>query len=134
MDPKFRLSIPVDWRPANGKLLLLFSKVYEMPALKVLSEAAYSERIALIESSDKTPAEKARLIGKLAMLCHKAALNDQGKLLVPKDVSTKLQIEADTEVMLVGRGKHFEIWSKENFQTMLDIETGAEDNDDLGIF
>jgi DNA-binding transcriptional regulator/RsmH inhibitor MraZ len=68
------------------------------------------------------------------MLCREATLNEQGKLLVPKDLSEKAGIEADSDVVLAGRGIHFEIWSKKNFDIKLAIETSEEAKDDLGIF
>jgi DNA-binding transcriptional regulator/RsmH inhibitor MraZ len=55
-------------------------------------------------------------------------------LLVPKDLSEKAGIEADSEVVLAGRGIHFEIWSKANFERVLNIETREDESDDLGIF
>jgi DNA-binding transcriptional regulator/RsmH inhibitor MraZ len=135
MDPKFRVSIQPSWRPEAGALLfLLFSKEHGMPLVKVLSQEAYSEKVELIKGSDKTPAEKNKTLGKLAMLCREASLNDQGKLLVPKDLSEKSGITADSDVTLVGRGIHFEIWNKSNFDAVLEIETGQQENDDLGIF
>lgn len=135
MDPKFRVSVPVAWRPeAGASLFLLFSKKYEMPVVKVLSQDAYDEKVELIQTSDKTPAEKGKLLGKLAMLCREASLNEQGKLLVPKDLSEKSGIEADGDVFLAGRGIYFEIWSKANFDKVLEIETAEEDDDELGIF
>ncbi|MFT4176643.1 MAG: division/cell wall cluster transcriptional repressor MraZ [Luteolibacter sp.] len=102
--------------------------------MKVLSEEAYDHRVQLIETSDMTPAKKTEKLGKLAMLCREVTLNDQGKLLVPKDVSEKADIAADSEVYLVGRGMHFEIWSKKNFDRVLEIESAEEEDDDLGIF
>lgn len=135
MDPKFRVSVPVVWRPdAGASLFLLFSKEHEMPVVKVLSQEAYDEKVELIKGSDKTPAEKGKMLGKLAMLCREASLNEQGKLLVPKDLSEKAGIAADSDVMLAGRGIHFEIWSKANFDKVLEIETSQEEDDDLGIF
>jgi DNA-binding transcriptional regulator/RsmH inhibitor MraZ len=135
MDPKFRVSVPVAWRPeAGASLFLLFSKEHDMPVVKVLSQEAYDEKVELIKGSDKTPAEKGKMLGKLAMLCREASLNDQGKLLVPKDLSEKAGIAADSDVMLAGRGIHFEIWSKTNFDKVLEIETSQEEDDDLGIF
>lgn len=135
MDPKFRVSVPTAWRPeAGGVLFLLFSKEHEMPLVKVLSHEAYGEKVSLIQSSDKTPVEKGKLLGKLAMLCREVSLNEQGKLLVPKDLSEKAGMEADSEVVLAGRGIHFEIWSKANFERVLNIETREDESDDLGIF
>ena len=40
----------------------------------------------------------------------------------------------EADVMLAGRGIHFEIWSKTNFDAVLDIETSEEEEDDLGIY
>jgi DNA-binding transcriptional regulator/RsmH inhibitor MraZ len=135
MDPKFRVSIQPSWRPEVGvPMLLLFSKEHGMPVVKALSQDAYAERVQLIKESDKTPAEKTKTLGKLAMLCREVVLNDQGKLLVPKDLSEKAEILADSDVMLAGRGIHFEIWSKINFDKMLEIETSQEEDDGLGIF
>jgi DNA-binding transcriptional regulator/RsmH inhibitor MraZ len=135
MDPKFRVSVPVAWRPeAGASLFLLFSKLHEMPVVKVLSQEAYDEKVELIQTSDKTPAEKGKMLGKLAMLCREAGLNEQGKLLVPKDLSEKSGIDADGDVVLAGRGIHFEIWSKANFDKVLEIETAEEEDDELGIF
>jgi DNA-binding transcriptional regulator/RsmH inhibitor MraZ len=135
MDPKFRVSIQPSWRPeAGATLFLMFSKEHDMAVVKVLSQEAYNEKVELIKSSDKTPKEKNTTLGKLAMLCREATLNDQGKLLVPKDLSEKAGITENSDVMLAGRGIHFEIWSKTNFDKVLEIETSTEEDDDLGIF
>jgi len=135
MDPKFRVSVPTAWRPeAGASLFLLFSKEHEMPVVKVLSQEAYDEKVDLIRTSDKSPADKGKMLGKLAMLCREATLNEQGKLLVPKDLSEKAGIAADSEVVLAGRGIHFEIWSKANFDIKFEIETSEEEKDELGIF
>lgn len=135
MDPKFRVSIPMAWRPPPGEgLYLLFSQVHAMPVVKVLGREAYGEKVGLIRDSGKSPAEKGRLLGRLAMLCREVTINDQGKLLVPKDLSEKAGIAADSDVVLAGRGIHFEIWSKEHFDQVLAIETAQDEDDDLGIF
>ena len=135
MDPKFRVSIPTAWRPEVGSsLYLLFSKEHGMPVVKVLSQEAYDHKVELVENSDLTPAEKGKKLGKLAMLCREATLNEQGKLLVPKDLSELAGIAAEADVMLAGRGIHFEIWSKPNFDTKLALEMAEEEEDDLGIF
>jgi len=134
MDPKFRVSIQPAWRPAAGQVLrLLFSTTHEMPVIKVLSEEAFDERVATVEASDLSPAKKQAKLGSLYMLCREASVNEQGKLLVPKELSEKAGIGADGEVVLAGRGKHFEIWSKDNHARALEIEMNQEDEDELGI-
>ena len=134
MDPKYRVSIPPNWRPAVGEVLyLLSSKTYEMPVIKVLSEKAYNQRKDSVKNSDYTPAKKLAKLGQLAMLCRVASVNDQGKLLVPKDLSEAADIAAESEVILAGRDQHFEVWSKENHARVLEIEMNPEDDDDLGI-
>ena len=105
-----------------------------MPVVKVLSQEAYDQKVTLVENSDLTPAEKGKKLGKLAMLCREASLNEQGKLLVPKDLSELAGIAAESDVILAGRGIHFEIWSKANFDTKLALEMAEEEEDDLGIF
>jgi DNA-binding transcriptional regulator/RsmH inhibitor MraZ len=67
------------------------------------------------------------------MLCRVASVNDQGKLLVPKDLSEAAGIAAESEVVLAGRGLHFEVWSKTNHVRVLEIEQTPDENDDLGI-
>lgn len=135
VDPKFRVSIPTAWRPEPGaSLFLMYSSEHGMPFVKVLSQEAYDEKVDLIKNSENTPAEKGRMLGKLAMFSREATLNDQGKLLVPKDLSERAGIAADSEVMLAGRGIHFEIWSSANFEIKLGLEMAQEEDKDLGIF
>ena len=134
MDPKFRVSIPTAWRPASGEaLFLLFSKTHDMPVIKVLSQQAFNERVETVKNSDLTPAKKAAKLGQLSMLCRVASVNDQGKLLVPKDLSEAAGIAAEAEVVLAGRGLHFEVWSKPNHARVLEIEMNPDEDDDLGI-
>ena len=135
-DSKFRVSVPSSWRPEDGEALyLMFSRVHELPVLKVLSTEAYEEKVQLIRNSDKTPREKASILGKLAMRCHKATMNDQYKLMVGKDLAAMASITAESEVVLAGRSIFFEIWNKANFDTILEIEMSEKhDDDELGIF
>jgi MraZ protein len=134
MDPKYRVSIPTGWRPTSGEVLyLLSSKTHDMPVIKVLSQLAFDERVKIVNDSDLTPAKKTAKLGQLSMLCRVASVNDQGKLLVPKDLSEAAGIAAESEVVLAGRGMHFEVWSKTNHGRVLEIEQNPDEDDDLGI-
>ena len=135
MDPKFRVSVQPGWRPSNGEVLrLLLSKTHDMPVIKVLTQEAFDSRVKIVEDSNLSPAKKSEKLASLYMLCREASVNDQGKLLVPKDLSEKAGIAAEDEVVLAGRGLHFEVWSKANHARVLEIETNQDDEDDLGIF
>ena len=135
MDPKYRISIHGAWRPEPGApLYLQKGEFHGMNFLKVLSREAYLERVQRVQESTKSAADKSVLLGLLAQSCRDASINDQGKLLIPKEVSEKADITAESEVMLVGRGIHFEVWNKTNFEKADAIQKAAAAAlDDLNI-
>ncbi len=105
-----------------------------MPVIKVLSQKAYDHRKNTVKDSNLTPKEKTDMLGVFAMQCRAANVNDQGKLLIPKDLSEAIGIRADSEVVLAGRDLHFEVWSKENHARVLAIEAPNPATDIFGIF
>lgn len=135
IDPKFRVSIQASWRPEPGEgFYLLSAKDLGFPLVRVLTKAAYQHKVDTINQSDKTPADKGRMLAKLALLSRQASVNEQGKLLVPKDLSEQAGISPDSEVTLAGRGISFEIWDRATFEQYLTALTSEEAEDDLGIF
>ena len=135
MDPKFRVSIPTDFRPAAGvKLFLLFAETHAMPVVRVINQMDYDRRVQIVQESDLMPARKNAILGSLAMRCREVSINDQGKLLVPKDLSDKAGIKADATVIIAGRQSYFEVWSQENFDRVLEIEQAHSDEAQLGIY
>lgn len=135
VDPKYRISILTSWRPEPGGILnLQLSTDRDLPMIKVLDEEAYGELVERVKSSGKPPREQSELLRLLAMRCREVTLNDQGKLLIPKDLSEKAGIAPEGTVILAGCGIHFEIWSKENFDQFMKITGSEHQADDLGIF
>lgn len=136
MDPKNRISIQSSWRPETGvPLYLQHGESHGFPFLKVLSREAYLERVQRVHDSNKTAAEKSELISLLAQSCRDASINDQGRLLIPKEVGDKAGIAAESDVILVGCGIHFEIWDKERFEKKQAAQKSRiAQLDDLGIF
>lgn len=133
MDPKNRVSIHPDFRPAPGeKVFLLSAETHEMPVLRVLNAPEYDRRVAIVRNSDKSEKDKTRILGKFASLCHEASINDQGKLLINRDLVEEVAIEVEGTVWLVGRQSYFEIWSEKNYIRLRKIEK-EQDDDDLGI-
>ena len=136
VDGKFRVSVKPSWRPvASEPLFLQISTRHEMPMIKVLSQEAYDERIQRVVESSYSPGKKQDILGKLAMHIRETMLNEQGKLLIPKELSTYAGIAPDTEIRLAGRGDYFEIWNKENHQRLIDIElnTRTPEEEELGL-
>jgi DNA-binding transcriptional regulator/RsmH inhibitor MraZ len=133
MDPKNRVSIHPDFRPTPGeKVFLLSAETYDMPVLRVLNTAEYDRRVAIVRNSDKSEKDKTRILGKFASRCHEASINDQGKLLISRDLVDEIKIEAEGTVWLVGRQSYFEIWSEKNYVNLRKIEK-QQDDDDLGV-
>lgn len=124
MDPKGRVAIPVDWRPAPGTTLRLISAEREgLPVIQVLPEAEYQKRLAEVDAhATATPAQKRVLKGRLYTYNRKAEVSSQGKLLVPKDWSEAANLPTEDYVMLVGKGSFFEIWNNENFAQLNERE------------
>ncbi len=136
VDGKFRVSVPPGWRPeAGAPLYLQISATSQMPMIKALSQEAYDDRVQRVVDSDYSPGKKQELLGKLAMHIRETSLNEQGKLLIPKELSNYAGIEPDSEIRLAGRGGHFEIWSKENHLRQIEIElnTTTPEEDELGL-
>jgi MraZ protein len=136
VDGKYRVSIPPDWRPGAGApLFLQISVTKEMPMIKVLSQEAYDDRVQRVLDSDHNPGKKQELLGKLAMHIRETTLNEQGKLLIPKELSTYAGIEPESEIRLAGRGSYFEIWNKEKHQRQIEIElsTTTPEEEELGL-
>ena len=99
--------------------------------LKVLTQEGYDERVEIVDRSDKDEATKRELKGRLAMLCREVSINEQGKLLIPKDLSERAEIKPDSEIMLVGRHGHFEVWNRGHFEHSQELEMNQKD--ELGI-
>ena len=99
--------------------------------LKVLTQAGYDERVGIVDKSDKDEATKRQLKGSLAAFCREVSINEQGKLLIPKDLSEKAEIKPDSEIMLVGRHGHLEVWNRLHFERAQELEMNQPD--ELGI-
>lgn len=134
MDPKFRVSIPVEWRPAteDTPVRLQLSKEHGLQVIKVFSEEAFDDKFRQVEASDLTPAKKQQIVGHLRMMSKKATISSQGKLTVPKDWAERIGLKADGQVILAGRGPFYMLCTQEVFDQITEIELGMDDGD-LGV-
>ena len=117
MDPKYRVAIPVVWRPEEGEQLILQeSQRYGIPCIRVLTMPAFAEMEKNIrEHEDRTVGQKREALEALYAGILPVTVNNQGKLLIPKEWSTRANIAAEANVRLVGRGDYFDIYNSADF-------------------
>lgn len=138
MDPKYRVAIPVVWRPEEGEQLILQeSQRYGIPCIRVLTVPAFAEMERNIRDyPDRTMGEKREALEALYAGILPVTVNNQGKLLIPKDWSTRANIAAESNVRLVGRGDYFDIYNSTDFEVVEKTQKARvlERFADLGIF
>ncbi|PAW60142.1 MAG: hypothetical protein B9S37_10630 [Verrucomicrobiia bacterium Tous-C3TDCM] len=117
MDSKFRVSIPVAWRPQEGEQLILQeTDRYGFKYIRVLTVGAFAQiekeisETQGVDIGDIREAIEILYEGILAV-----TINNQGKLLIPKDWSTRANISAESNVILVGRGRYFDICNADDY-------------------
>lgn len=134
-DAKCRVNVVPAWRPAPGEPLnLMPSKSDGVPILKVLTNEAFAFRVQQIAENIDTPKERAAVKTKLVRLLREVSVNDQGKMLIPKDLAAFANIGPDTEVTLCAGDSHFEIWNRAEYERLHGLIAVEEDDDDLAIF
>lgn len=133
-DPKNRVTVVPAWRPAPGEALnIMASKSVEgVTILKVLTNEAFEFRVLQIQEHLETPKERALVKSRLVRKLREVTVNDQGKLLIPKDLATIANVGPDTEVTLCAGDSHFEIWNRAEFEKHNTEDLNLED-DVLGI-
>lgn len=134
MDSKYRVSVPVAFRPEDegAPVRLQYSKEHELPVIKVFSAEAFEDKFRQIAESDLAPAQKIRTEGALRMHSREAVINSQGKLSVPKDWAERIGLEADSQVILGGRGPYFIVCTKETFKRIEELDFNMDDGG-LGV-
>jgi len=133
MDPKYRVSVPVAFRPeAEEPVRLQMSKEHEVKVIKVLSLEAFEDKFRQIEGAEMPPAKKKRLAGALRMTSKEASISSQGKLAVPKDWAEDIGLKAEGPVKLAGRDSYYVICSEDGFRRIVEADMNMDD-DELGV-
>lgn len=140
LDTKGRLSLPVEFRPASGEsVYFLKVKVLGIPALRVLSQAAFDRKLLEIDRmSDSHIKIRDRVRGTFFGMIVESKVNDQGKLTIPKALAEDQGLSLPGSARLVGRGELFEIYTPKNGEALQaaeerDREENAAINDVLGL-
>ena len=129
MDPKFRVSIPVEWRPETEEtaIRVQLSNEHKLPVIKVFSEEEFDKKFEQVANSDLTPLKKQQIIGHLRMMSKKAFVSGQGKLTIPKDWSEQVGIQSEGQVILAGRGPFYMLCTPATFERIKQLELGMDD-------
>jgi DNA-binding transcriptional regulator/RsmH inhibitor MraZ len=138
MDPKYRVAIPASWRPEEGQQLILQeSSRYGVPCVRVLTLAAFAEMERIIRSSTQHSAGEIReALEFLHASILPVSVNNQGKLLIPKEWSQRAHLAAESTVMMVGRGEYFDIYNGADYAKVFENQKArvAQNFGNLGIF
>jgi DNA-binding transcriptional regulator/RsmH inhibitor MraZ len=129
MDPKFRVSVPVEWRPESDETVirLQLSNEHEIPVIKVYDQEKFDEKFDKVAKSDLTEARKQHIVGHLRMMSKKTFVSSQGKLTLPKDWCEKVGCQANGSVVLAGRGSFYMICNPQAFDRIIEIELKMSD-------
>ena len=133
MDPKYRVSVPVAFRPDEGAAVRLqVSKEQEEKVVKVFSLETFEDKFRQIDEADIPQGNKNKLAGALRMTSKQVTISAQGKLTVPKDWADKIGLKADDSVKLAGRDSYFVICTEESFTRISDADLNMDDGG-LGV-
>jgi DNA-binding transcriptional regulator/RsmH inhibitor MraZ len=118
-------------------LILQESQRYGIPCIRVLTMPAFAEMEKNIrEHPDRTIGQKREALEALYAGILPVTVNNQGKLLIPKEWSTRANIAAEANVRLVGRGNYFDIYNSADFEQVDQKQKASvlAAFGDLGIF
>jgi DNA-binding transcriptional regulator/RsmH inhibitor MraZ len=134
-DSKNRVNVVPSWRPPQGEGLSLMASVSEgVNIIKVLTNDAVVYRLRKIEQHETDPKKEAQTKTRLKRLLRESSVNEQGKMLIPRDLAQHAGIAPDSEVTLSAGDSHFEIWNREKFESVFGVAAVPEEEDALGIF
>lgn len=126
-----RVCIPGYWTPDwEDSLFIQFSTNHCLPCLKVFGREHLNEVMERISQFDRSEVEKSRLRNLFAMHCIEVKLGKDSRITIPSNFRDLAGLPPSGEIILLGCGLHFEIWSKENYEAI----PRDQDDEGLGIF
>ena len=134
-DPKNRVNIVPSWRPPQGAGLSLMASVSAgVNIIKVLTDEAVVYRLEVIDENVIEPKKRGELKTRLKRLLRESSVNEQGKMLIPRDLAQHAGIAPDSDVTLSAGDSHFEIWNREKFESIFGVAAVPPEEDTLGIY
>jgi len=134
-DAKNRVTVVAGWRPPQGEPIYLMASVEEgVNIIKVLTSGAVQHRIETFEKNVTDAKKLGKLKTQLKRVLRDSSINEQGKLLIPRDLAAHTGIAPETEVVLSPGHSHFEIWPKAKHEELFGTAAVPEEEDEFGMF
>ena len=111
LDPKRRFTIPSDWFERMGRP----AQVYAMPSLSrmrcldVFCPSEFDKRMEIFRSTALSDAMTSRFTSRIGELISCITVDSQNRIRVKDSLLAYAGLEED--VVLIGAGFHFEVWS-----------------------
>lgn len=115
LDPKRRFTIPADWYERMGRP----EQVYAMPSLSkmrridVFCPSEFDKKMESFRNTALSDSAISRFTSRIGELINCVAVDSQNRIRI-KDSLLAYAGLSDENVVLIGAGFHFEIWSLEN--------------------
>ena len=125
LDDKGRLTVPARFRDdlSNGGAYIMQGFDQNLLVLPGFSFDALSQRISKMSMTDPT----ARLLRRLLYSsANHVTVDNSGRVLIPQYLREAVNL--DVQVVIVGNGEYFEIWSPEEWSKQDDLLLDAQMN------
>jgi MraZ protein len=121
IDAKKRAAVPSAWIKGSE------SEFYVIPHpqdgyLMVMPPEEFHSTEQRIMASGATAQEKRQAIRRFFSEAHKVTTDKQGRVLIPDTHAAAADLKA--EIVIVGAGRRFEIWSKQRHEADVSANTG----------
>lgn len=114
IDAKHRASVPSAWVRDEGAEFFVIPHPEE-GYLMVMPPGEFHSTEQRILGSSASPQEKRQAIRQFFSAAHRVVSDKQGRILIPDNHAAAAAL--DGEIVFVGAGRRFEIWSKERHDT-----------------
>lgn len=121
IDAKNRVAVPSSWvkdsdvdfyvipHPQDGYLMVMPPEEFHSTEQRIMASGASAQ-------------EKRQAIRRFFSEAHKVSTDKQGRILVPESHAVAADLKAD--IVFVGAGRRFEIWSKQRHEADVSANTG----------
>jgi MraZ protein len=117
VDDKRRVQIPAKWRPeeAGAELTVVPWETAHGVSLRVFPQTQFLKMIEKIESMPEGSVERDELLRKVGRNSEQVTIDSAGRITLPEGMLKAAGLSTNTEVVLVGVVRVFEIWNTEKF-------------------